>query len=391
MTVTFPSNPTVGQIYNSPPQSWVWNGTAWAGGTQATLPSYVGQNKLVNPFMEIDQAHEGVNQTLGGATYIGDGWIAALSSANAGVGSGLSKVAGGAPGQPFHLSVTTVTGATAIGAADYYQVSQSLEAEELADTQFGTSNAQPLTISFWAFCTIAGTYYVALRNGPSPSTRSYLAPFTISSASVWQFISVTIPGDTAGTWTLSGNGAGMLITWVLGAGTTYQAPSPNTWVTGNFFGLTGQSNAMLTTVNASFALGPAKLELGLAATPLQRTSFQAELARCQRYYEKSHNPGTAPGTSVGSSGQYNSIYMNASSTGNSNLSLSWPYKVTKRALPTITMYAFNGSAGNVSSYVSAWAASAGGISSNTQTSVAIGCTLSGIQAMGADFVADARL
>jgi hypothetical protein len=149
------------------------------------------------------------------------------------------------------------------------------------------------------------------------------------------------------------------------------------------------------TANANFRLGPYKLEVGTKATPILRTSFQQELARCQRYYEKSYNPGVAPRTvvAVGNGGVL-AGYGTGTSTTTTYITL--PLKVTKRTTPSVTIYDVTGAASNCSAYGTGWvsgynAAPYGG-TGGVDNIVAIAVTVpGGTVAINLDYVADARL
>jgi len=296
-------------------------------------------NKLLNPFMEIDQANEGAAVTVNAGIRTIDGFAAGVSATGGTWASGRTS---GPPGYANSLYLQTGTAASAMPAGGYAQIYQQIEADDIQDTLFGTANAQPLTVSFWAQCSIASTYYLALYN--TGATRSYLAPFTIATANTWQLITVTIPGDTAGTWTTQGNGVGLKIGWTVGSGTTYQG-APNAWTSANLIGGTGMSNAFVTTASAIFELGPCKLEVGSTATPMLRQSFQQELARCQRYYEKSYDPGVAIGTAK-TAGSGSVVWVggpNATGT-TTGVALTTYFKSTKRAAPTFSYYSNAGAA-----------------------------------------------
>jgi len=384
MALDFPNSPATGQQFISGNTVWQWDGAKWVSvGPALARPS--NPNKLLNPFMEIDQANEGaVVAITTGAQFMADGFRGYLGTSAGAVAQGARQTSNGPTGFGSNAYFWITTAASSVAAGDQAILFQNIEADEIYDISFGTANAQPLTVSFWAYCTLAGTYYFFIRNGAT-NNRSYVAPFTLA-ASTWQLITITIPGDTAGTWTLSGNTNGLQAGWCFATGATYQT-APNAWAAGSFVGGTGMSNAFMTTLNATFRLGPCKLEVGSTATPMLRQSFQQELARCQRYYEKSYDPGTAPGT-VTSNGV---SAINAQMPSGVNGGRTDSFKVTKRAQPTMTLYSpGTGTAGKARDLYNAADIAVGvGPALNA---FSWSCTPSAVSyAMGANWVADARL
>jgi hypothetical protein len=389
--IDFPNNPVVGQVYASGLGQWQWDGTKWNAIGAYYAPTVANPNKLLNPFLEIDQANEGAART--GSGYAIDGFRLNAASSTGVYIAGRGGAGTGPPGFPaFCLYTQTNTVATSVAAGDNLGLYQTLEADDIYDTGFGTSAAQPLTVSFWAYCTIAGTYYFNLAN--AAANRSYPAPFTLTAANTWQFFTITIPGDIAGTWVTSGNAAGMVAWWTLGAGTTFQTPTLNAWQSGNFFAGTGISNAVMTTAGAQFRLGPCKLEVGPSATPNLRTSISHELSRCQRYYEKSYDPGQALGMTGTGNWLWNYLVPSAVTQG-PGIGGSFMFKVTKRAQPSVSIYSPNSGVNgklydrmdntDITANIIAVGASSvswyGACSSATQSNVQF----------GGHFVADARL
>ena len=75
---------------------------------------------------------------------------------------------------------------------------QKIEGFNTAHLNYGTADAQTATVSFWVKASVTGTYPVALTN--NDFTRSFVTTYTISSANTWEKKTVTIAGDTSGTW-----------------------------------------------------------------------------------------------------------------------------------------------------------------------------------------------
>ena len=95
-------------------------------------------------------------------------------------------------------------------AGDVFAFRQPIEADMISDFAWGTASAQPVTLSFLVQCSLSGTFSGVIANAASGPTRSYPFTFSIPTAGLWTKIAVSIPGDTSGSWTLSGNGVGAL-------------------------------------------------------------------------------------------------------------------------------------------------------------------------------------
>lgn len=303
--------------------------TAFVTTAVSNIVGSPNQNKLINAFMEIDQANEGasVSLTSGTPSYIVDGWQAEFGGASGAVVSA-QRVPSAPTGYPNSLKITVSTGGT-FAASSFLYVRQPVEADNLVDTGFGASGAQSLGLTFWLISSISGVYSGAIQN--YANTRSYPFNVTLSAANTWQKFTVIIPGDTGGTWVSSGSGGGLYLIIAAVGGTTFQG-TPNAWAFANTFATSSNTNSLLSTSGATFQVGPAKLEVSTAVTPLVQLQPQQNLALCQRYYEKSYNPGTAPGTASSLSGSFSWLFP-VGTSGQISVRHS-----TKRIQPTVSTY-----------------------------------------------------
>ena len=193
---------------------------------------------------------------------------------------------------------------------------QMIEGNNMYQLQYGTSSARFFTFSFWVKCSVAGLYAVTFTN--NNSDRGYVATYSINSASTWEYKTITVPGDTTGTWTTD-NTAGLTINFDLGTNgpttSTY-----NTWLSGDYRG--GATTMKLNDKNgATYFITGVQLEEGKVATPFEYRSYGQELALCQRYYE------------VGNQ----SCWSGMTTTNVTYARVLVDYKVEKRAVPgTIT-------------------------------------------------------
>jgi hypothetical protein len=180
-----------------------------------------------------------------------------------------------------YIGMKTTTTSTP-GVNDYNFLSQVIEGVNTIDLQWGTANAKPIALSFWAYSSLTGTFGGSVRNAGSYN-RSYPFTYTISSSNTWEKKTVVIPGDTTGTWTTS-HLFGIEIIFVVSNGTTWQA-TPFTWVAENRTGPSTSLVNLIGTLNATLYLTGIQAEIGSVATPYERRNYGHEFALCQRYYQ----------------------------------------------------------------------------------------------------------
>jgi hypothetical protein len=177
--------------------------------------------------------------------------------------------------------LATSSSAYSVAAGDYFAFGQKIEGLNVADLAWGTASAATVTLSFWVRSSLTGTFGGALRN--NAADRSYPFSYTISSANTWEQKSVTIAGDTSGTW-LTTNGIGIRLTLGFGVGTTYSSTA-GAWAAGNYLSSTS-ATSVVGTNGATFYITGVQLEVGSTATSFDYRSYGTELALCQRYYYK---------------------------------------------------------------------------------------------------------
>jgi hypothetical protein len=313
--IDFPASPTVGQTFSAAGLTWTWTGVVWtsAGGVSISM----GDNRLINGDMRIDQRNNGASGTASGYTI--DRWVfTATQPSKFTWGRNLNSVAVvNAANFIYYFGVQSSSAFTP-AAGDTFLLQQNIEADTIGDLAFSQPNAQPVTLSFWAYSSLTGTFSGALCNSPSAATRSYPFTYSIPVANTWTKIAVTIPGDTGGAWTLSTNALGMQLRFDLGSGATFRAAA-GAWGNGNIVGANGAVNVVATN-GATFYVTGVKLEIGSVATPYPRQSLAKSMADCQRYYCA------------------RSVHL-VGGTGASGIAFYIPYTlpVTMRALPTVVL------------------------------------------------------
>jgi hypothetical protein len=176
------------------------------------------------------------------------------------------------------MKFTNGTGA-APSAGQTAVIEQYIEGFNTADLAFGTASASTVTLSFWVRASVTGTYCVSFRN--SASSRSMVREYTISVANTWEYKTITIAGDTTGTWIGATNGIGLTLSFTLGSGSTYETPA-GTWTAGYYVATSSQTDLTATTGATWFITG-VQLEKGSTATSFDYRAYGTELALCYRY------------------------------------------------------------------------------------------------------------
>ena len=303
----------------------------------ANLPNTFGfKNRLINGGMAIDQRNAGASVTgIYGSVYPVDRWPVYGSVANKLTAQRSSTAPTG-----FSNSVLiTSSAATSFGSTDEYSIWQKIEGFNVADFGWGTASAATVTLSFWVRSSLTGTFGGGATNGAY--NRSYVFSYTISAANTWEYKTVTIPGDTTGTW-ITNNGNGLYLAFDLGSGTSLRA-APGSWGAGYYIAPTGATSVLATNA-ATFYITGVQLEKGSTATSFDYRPYGTELALCQRYYETSYAAGTKVGTAAANNnvncGVGSTTYAGTAAGSSSQTLSSYPFKVTKRAAPTTTIYSY---------------------------------------------------
>jgi hypothetical protein len=257
--------------------------TAAGARTNLGLDGFVNmKNRIINGAMVIDQRNAGASKTItdtGAITYTLDRWF--------GYGSAASKFSvqqdAGAVTPPAgfndYLGVTSLA-ATTVASGDLYFIGQYIEGFNTSDLDFGKSSAKTVTLSFWVRSSLTGTFGGSLTN--SAINRSYPFSYTISSANTWEQKSITIAGDTTGTWIGATNGIGLRVFFSIGMGSTYSGTA-GAWAGSDFRSATG-ATSVVGTNGATFYITGVQLEVGSTATSFDYRPYGTELALCQRYY-----------------------------------------------------------------------------------------------------------
>jgi hypothetical protein len=263
--------------------------TSTSGGILGAGNASIMKNRIINGAMVIAQRTTSAvtandsyavdRWNIGNST---DGAFSAIQDSDAPVGFNKS----------VKFTITTAD-ASVTGTQGLFMV-QPIEGFNIADLNWGTANAKTVTLSFWVKSSVTGTFSGSLMNGSV--NRAYPFTYTISSASTWTQASVTIAGDTTGTWNTDNSG-GILLYFSLGTGST-RLGTAGAWSASRLQGATGET-ALVNTVNATWFITGVQLEVGSSATGFEYENYTSLLSKCQRYYWKNIPSGTSAGIALG--------------------------------------------------------------------------------------------
>jgi len=251
--------------------------TVSPGLLDSTAQYYSFKNRIINGDMRIDQRNAGASVTAVDNGYTLDRWKTFSGAASKFTVQQQTSVI---PAGFTHAAKLTSSSSYTAGAGEAFCFNQAIEGLNVGDLGFGTANAQSVTFSFRVYSSLTGTFSGAVFN--SAWNRSYPFTYTVSAANTWETETITIPGDTSGTW-LSTNGIGLVVNFDIGSGSNWKGTA-NTWGGAAYAGVAG-SVSIVGTSGATFYVTGVSLEKGSTATSFDYRPYGTELALCQRYYQ----------------------------------------------------------------------------------------------------------
>jgi hypothetical protein len=291
-----------------------------SGGTGTSIGYNGFKNRIINGAMVIDQRNAGASVTpaSGAFVYNVDRWGTYQTQASK---ITVQQNAGSVTPPTGFSNYVGITSSSAYSviSSDQFLFEQAIEASNISDLSYGTANAQTVTVSFWVRSSLTGTFAGCLRN--YAGSRSYPFTYTISAANTWEQKTITVTGDTTGTWVTSGSGGSMYVIFNLGSGSTYLGTA-GAWTAGNYTAVSGAVNVVGTS-GATFYITGVQLEKGSTATSFDYRPYGTELALCQRYFWK-----------VGGTAAYEPIAMGLVDA-TTQVSCITSFPVAMRAAPSV--------------------------------------------------------
>ena len=177
------------------------------------------------------------------------------------------------------MSLDVTTADASLAAADHTIITQTIEGFDCIPLAFGTADAKPVIVSFWAYSTVTGTYSVNLRN--SGLSRTRFSEYSIDVANTWEKKVLSFPGDTTGTW-LTDSGIGIQIAFAIALGSTYHGTA-DTWTAGLAVGSSSGANGVSNAANF-FKIAQVQLFAGTEDQPFVQEDHALTLTECHRHY-----------------------------------------------------------------------------------------------------------
>jgi len=293
----------------------MYNGSITAN---AVTPSVNMKNRIINGAMVIDQRNAGASVTVPATTntYIVDRFLIYTA--------GASKVSGQqsttAPAGFSNSLLITSLAATTPSSGDLYMFRQGIEGYNIADFNWGSANAKTVTLSFWVRSSVTGTYGGCFTN--ADVNRAYPFSYTISASNTWEQKTITLTGDTSGTWNTT-NGTGIRLYFSLGSGSSFNGTA-GAWAAVSDVVFPTGSQSLIGTNGATFYITGVQLEVGSTATSFDYRPYGTEFDLCRRYYEIWRYAGDGS----------TNMYLPTAQAYNTNDARTALYYYPKRANPT---------------------------------------------------------
>lgn len=286
------------------------------------LDRYSFRNRILNGDFKVNQRFGTSAATISGSStsYVTDKWYAQDTRASA-VTFFTTLEGSNARGPQFQSFMNLNVGtAGTFAATDHLSFIQKIEDYLISDLQWGTTPARPVTLSFYSYATATGTYGGAITNFSGGAPRSYPFTYVVTGTNLFQLQTVTISGDSTGTWSQNQGTTGLGVIFDFGAGTSVRGTA-GTWVSSALYGALGAASPG-TSAGFQANISQVQLEVGAIPTHFENRHFPLEQLMCQRYFE----PTTGYVRSDGVLGALAVPFA------------AWiPFRVTKRATPTLVV------------------------------------------------------
>ena len=233
------------------------------------------------------------------------------------------------------IKLDCTTADTSIAAGERLRLEYIFEGQDLQLLRKGTSDAKPVTVSFYVKGNGNATYMLDLEDGDN--SRDSTTQFAVTSS--WSKVVINVPADTTGALD-NDNAASLYMHIWLHAGATYTGGSytAGTWASQtNANRAVGISSLFSSTANNFFITG-IQMEVGEfdanSIAPFQHETYADNLSRCERYCQSTFSQGTA----IGSATAVGIQIQNTNTAGAGSMAQGVLLRTVMRAVPTIVVH-----------------------------------------------------
>nr|BAR32554.1 putative carbohydrate binding domain containing protein [uncultured Mediterranean phage uvMED] len=234
------------------------------------------------------------------------------------------------------LKIQCTTADTSTAASEGLLVQQRFEGQNLQRLMSTSTSTKAFTLSFYAKQNETRNIVVEIRTSQG-TNRQICKLFAVTSS--WARYEFTVPAQASGMTINDDNSNELQLNFWLHGGSTFTGGTLDTSFAGstNANRAVGVGSIFASTSNFIEITG-VQLEVGSVATDFDHSESHGEtLAKCQRYYETSFD--SAPSTTNTSN---NGLIASGGIAGDTTTSFSpeaaATYKVSKRAVPSVTFY-----------------------------------------------------
>ena len=293
------------------------------------------RNIIINGAMQVWQRGTTIDSISSGK-YLCDRWRINHGGTDGNVDVDRSTDLPSGQGFGYSQKISMDASESSLDAADKLVIQQKFEGQNLQLLAKGTSGAKKTTVSFFVKSSVASTYTVELVD--NDNTRQLSKSYTINSANTWERKTLTFEGDTSGSLDTDAN-TSMTLNIYIDTGTDHTSGTFNdsAWASTDDTKRVFNTTGWLESTSPEFYITGVQWELGEQATPFEHRSFGDELRRCQRYYETSFDSDPST-TNTSNNGLIASGGIAGDTTTSFSPEASATYKVSKRAVPTVTFY-----------------------------------------------------
>jgi len=196
----------------------------------------------------------------------------------------MEQVADGPDGFANCTKLTCTTADTSIASNEALILNQNIEGQNLQSLKKGTSDAVPVTVSFYVKANASATYTIELKSGDGGTNRMNSHEFSVTTG--WTRITKTFVGDTSQALDDDNNTSIQFNLWLHG-GSDYTGGThtDNVWHTTNNQRVGDSQTSFFDSTSRTFFITGIQMEIGEKATEFEHEPYCTTLTKCQRYYQ----------------------------------------------------------------------------------------------------------